>query len=1001
MTTTFHRGFRIRAASYAVMAVLLVSGSAYGQANTATVHGEVTDSTEAVLAKARIEARNELTGVSVFAETNTDGQFTLQYLPIGNYTVSASAAGFETQTMKNVRLSAGDRISLNFRLGLSTLQESVTVTTEGALLNTTGPEQHQTIETERVRELPLARQDWTTLLRIGNGVSVPGEGVSMNGLGPELFSLTVDGTNASGNPERPSLGFYQSFNVINQINTEAIAEISTTKGIAPASVSSGSSGNINLITKSGTNEFHGSLVEFNSLSAYNARSALLTSKPNSTTNQFGGSLGGPISRDKLFFFGSYQGATISSFAAVNGTVPTPEFARAATAAVPAYASLFALFPAPSEPYSPGAQTAGYIGSGSLRQDDNNASGRIDYYLSPRNSFTFRYVRSRPYLERPALVSLNHRITNGRNDSYNAQAVHSQGTWIATSRFGYNRTDLLRKDAGMDVNMPRIQFGGFNPGGTERFEIIGGTHTFEQNISKLLGRHSLQFGGVIQRWRGGRSNQFLPVYQYSSLSDFLANIPSRINIRFDHPRFGLTMMQFGAYAQDDIRINSRFTLNLGLRYDYFTVPEERDGRLFNRLPNELGPGFGEFGDPSHLYDANRLNFAPRVGFAWQFGKTVVRGGTGVFYAPHILYQMVSFVLPAPNVPDQAAFNRAQALARGLRYPVDVAAIEAEMLASAAKGAASPNASISQDFPNPYSLQGTLTIERDIGWGTVFEIGYAGNRARNLMTNRAQNLPDRQTGIAPRPDWSQFDYYDTSDSSWYNGLQTALRKRFDDGWAFGVHYTYASNMSYGDASLTPYEPQDNNDIRADRGPAPFHIRHAFNANALFELPVARWLGLERGFAKALLDGWQLSGILVATSGSPLNITDSRSTYPRSRPDAVPGVSPYIDDYRGGTRQYLNSAAFMRIPIVQASGAAARPGDLGRNAVRAPGQWTLDASLAKNTNITDRVRLQLRIDAFNALNRTNLGGLVTDIANSNFGRLRSAAPNRTVQLGAKLTF
>ncbi|MPY90420.1 MAG: hypothetical protein GEU99_21175 [Luteitalea sp.] len=999
VVTTFRRVFWIQTAGRAATLLLLVSAPLYGQANTAAIHGDVIDPSKAVIAKAQIEARNDLTGVSTFAETNAAGQFTLPFLPIGTYTVSAYAAGFETQAIRNVTLSAGDRVNLKFQLALSTMQESVTVSQEAPLLNAVGPEQHLTIGTVSVRELPLARQDWTSLLRIGNGISSPSDGVVLNGLGPELFNLTVDGTSASGNPERPSLGAYQSFNVINQINTEAIAEISTTKGIAPASVNS-MSGNVNLITKSGTNEFHGSLIEFNSLSAYNARNALLTSEPDSTTNQFGGSLGGPIARDKLFFFGSYQGVRISSFAPISGTVPTPEFASDVTAVAPVYSPLFALVPAPNRPYAAGAQMGEYIGSGALRQNDNNGSGRIDYYLSSQNSLTLRYSRSRPYREQPALLAINPRLTSGRNDSYNAQFMHSGRTWTSTSRFGYNRTDLLRRDAGMDVDLPRIQFGGFNPGGAESFEIVGGAHTWEQMIAKQLGRHSLQFGGIIQRWNAGRVNTNLPAYQYSELSDFLANIPSRINVRFVRPLYKLTMMQMGAFVQDDIRLKPGFTLNLGVRYDYFTVPEERDGRLFSRLPSELGPGFGDFADPSHLYDANRWNFAPRIGFAWQVGKTVLRGGAGVFYAPHILYQMVSFVLPASNVPDQARFNRAQALARGLRYPVDAAAIEAEVLASSASGASFPNSSISQHFPNPYTTQATLTIERDLGWGTVFEIGYVGNRAGHLMINRVQNRPDRQTGIAPRPDWSTFDYYDTSDSSWYNGLQTSLRKRFDGGLSFGIHYTYASNMSYGDASLTPYEPQDNDNIRAERGPTPFDIRHSFNTNVLYEIAAARWLGIENRAAKVALDGWQVSGILTATTGRPVNITDGRSTYGRSRPDAVAGVNPYHDDYRE-TRQYLDKSAFSQVPIVQLSGAAARPGNLGRNAVRASGQWTLDASLAKNLDITERFRLQLRVDAFNALNHTNLGGLVTDISNSNFGRLMSAAPSRSMQIGVKLMF
>jgi hypothetical protein len=984
--------------------LLIIScGISFSQVNTTTIYGTVTDQAGASVPSAKITAKNLLTNFTETATSNSRGDFTFNFLPVGSYSFSAEATGFQEQIRNNVGLSAGQTVHIEFQLNVSNIKESVTVSGTLPLLSADSSEQHAVLDTQDVHELPLVKADWTSLLQLGNGFEKAGGngGVSINGLAPSGLNLTVDGTNASSNSEDTSLSFYGGFNVINTINTEAIAEVSTTKGIAPASVAGSMSGNINIITKSGTNQFHGSLIEINSLSDYNARNQFLSAKPRSTFNEFGGSLGGPIRRDKLFFFGDYEGVRNSSFSALNGVVPTPEFASQTLAVAPQYSPVFAVFPKPNTAYAPTAQTATFTGAGALTQEDGNAVGRLDYYISPKDILTFRFTRSRPSQNQPRVISIDPRITSGHDEVYNAQFTHSEASWTSATRFGYNKTYVDRLDQGFSVGLQQVQFGGFNSQGAEDFIISGSTYTWEENIAKNIGRHSIEFGGIIQRWNTGRIDDTTNSFNYSSLSDFLANIPSQIQINFPLAPFVLHMYEFGGFVQDDFRVLPNLTLNLGIRYDYFTVPKERDGRIFNRNPGPLGPGYGDFRPPSSMFNADWPNFAPRVGFAWSLGKqrkTVVRGGGGIFYSPHTIRGgPIEEPLTAANVPFRLTLNRTQALASNLSFPFDTAAVQAQIESS---GAPLANTTISPNYPNPSSYQWTLGVQREIGYGLVIDTAYVGNRGLHLNMTRNLNIPDRITGIAPNPNLGQFRWYDGSDASVYNAWQTSIRKSYTKGISLAIAYTYANNMSYGDGDLQLQNaPQNNNNLKADWGPTPYDVRHAFNTNFVYELPFARLMGASGRPAKLLLGGWQISGILSASTGQPVNITDSKSSYASSRPDVVPGVSSIFGNYHS-TLQYLNPAAFLEVPIVAASGAAIRPGNLSRDALRVPGAWTLDASMAKNLDIRENIRLQLRADLFNSLNHTNLGGLSANISSSNFGRLTSAT-SRSMQLGAKLVF
>lgn len=985
-----------------VCILLLIFLPASGQVNTAVITGIVTDATGGQVPGAELQLQNEQTGAAFNVTSNDSGQYTFNFIPVGRYSLTARHAGFQEQVRRALELSAGATVNLDIHLEISTSRQQVEVTSEAPLVDTSTSDQHATLTTRQVTDLPTAKLDWTNLLKTDPGVNKAGNnGVTMNGLPPASFSLTVDGTTSSPDAELPSLGFYQGFNVINTINPDAIQEISTTKGIAPASVAGSMSGNINIISKGGTNQFHGSLFEINSVNAYNARNQFLTTNPHSVYNVFGGSVGGPILHDRLFFFTNVEVVRNRTFSALSDNVPTPEYIAQTLAVAPVYRSVFSVYPLPNQPYAAGAQTGQYTAAASQVQDDSNGVGRIDWNITSKNLFTGRYTRSRPERLQPRAIAINPRVSTGHGDVWNGQYTHSEATWTSVTRYGLNRLFLDRADEGLGAGLDQVKFN-FDTVGSEVFQKKGLAQSWEETIALNRGRHSIQFGGIINRNRAGRIDDNTNSFSYANQADFIANIPNQIQINFPVPFYQLHVYQFGGFIQDDFRVRPNLTINAGLRYDYFTVPEESHGRVFNRAPTALGPGFGSFRPPDQMYDSYWPNFGPRLGFSWGLGKdrkTVLRGGAGMFFNPHPIFGgPIEVSAPtAGTVPNRLTLSRAQALALGLRYPVNTSALLSQLIAT---GAPIANTAISPYFPNPYSIQWTLGVQRELPKNMVLDVAYVGNHGVHLNMVRTVNLPDRITGIAPNPAFGQFRYYDASDASKYNALQISLLKRYSSGLSFTVAYAYASNMAFGDGDLLlNSNPQDNNNLRADYGPTPYDIRNNFNATAVYELPFARLLGRQDRPSRLLLEGWQLSGIFTGSSGLPVNITNGKSSYPNSRPDVAAGVNPIFSNFET-TLQYFNPTAFVPVPLAAASGASIRPGNLGRNALRAPGIENLDASLGKTFLATERVKFQLRGDFFNALNHTNLAGVVTDVSKTTFGRLTSATA-RTIQIGGRLTF
>ncbi|WP_420236409.1 carboxypeptidase regulatory-like domain-containing protein [Telmatobacter bradus] len=1014
------------------LAVFVFCMPAFAQVNTASIRGNVTDPVGANIAGAQVKLLNLMTSAERVVEADGNGTFNFQFVPVGTYRITISAPGFTTSVQENLSLVAAQSLDLNTQLKVATASESVVVSIEAAQIETSQAALTTTVDSVAVNQLPVQHEDWTTLLQLTAGATKPftssttsssipaGSGINLNGLPSAGYNLTVDGTNATSNPEFTSFNFYQAPNIINTINNDAIQEVSNVKGIAPATVGGTMSGNINLITRGGSNQLHGSLYENNESSLFDARNQFLTARPHLAFNEYGGSAGGKILTDKLFFFASYEGARMGAYKAITGTVPS-NYLRSIAPAV--YSSLLAMIPVQtSTPSSATATTASYSGAGSTFQKDGNGVVRIDENISPSNLLELRYTRGRPYLLSPALLPSNSRTTEGHTDVVNGNYTHIGSRWTENTRAAFNNLLLNRVDADYKSQLPSLSYG-FSTGGATLFLVSGNFSTVEEQIAYTRGNHTIQFGGIWQRQNAGRTRVTTQSFSYSTLAGFLADTPTTIQLNLyalptGTKGFGLTDKQYGLYLQDDWKIFQRLTLNLGIRYDIFTVPQEYEGRIYNRGIDSsnpsLGPGYGAYRASNSMYGSDDNNVQPRVGFAWDpygKGQTIVRGGFGVLVSPHTIYGgPVTTEQVNAQTPFNISLTASQVKASGLAFPIDgnqYSSILSNLETAGTISSNLPNNTVNGNFPDPYSMQWTVGVEQQLPKSTALEINYVGTRGLKMNFYETQNLPNRLTDISPKSNYGTFYYFTPGDSSYYHGLQVTASKRMSYGFQLSGAYTFSKVISYGDADiLQQLQPQDSSNIKAEKGPAPFDVHHRFVMHGIWNLPIDRVHSLH-----PILSGWQLSGVFSLQTGLPVNITDSSSSYPADRPDRATG-SFYQSGYRtfgtGRSHQYLSTSAFTQIAKATtatsltgtASGADVRAGDLGRYSARAPGVENVDMSLAKSFDFGGRYKFKLRMDTFNTLNHTNLSGLVTTINTSNFGQLTSATP-RTMQIAGRLTF
>ena len=1025
-----------------------------GQVTTATVYGTVTDPSGAVLLGAEVTITNEGTSESRQTLTGETGEFLFTNVPVGAYSVKIALAGFKTSLTKSIALAAGQNVRQTYRLELGGVTDTVTVQGSSPLVNMVSAEQRESMSTFQVMELPLSRRNVTNILRLSSGVDVGGGSVRINGSGKSGAGISMDGTDANANPsEGRSMEQYGGANYIDVVSIEAVQEVQLMRGVMSAEYGGVISGQVNLISKTGTNAFHGSLFENYRSHLFNARNPFQPSrnadgseirKNREVFNQFGGSLGGPVLRDRAFFFATYEGYRESTFQRVNGNVPTPRLRDEILQALPFQETRILLdtLPQPTIPLSD--DLGRFEGAGRRTRSENHVVARGDVLLTKGSNLTVTFTRNRPFGLDPRfnLNGSNDRTFDYAQDRVTSQYTLTRPRWISETRFGFNNADMERLDnyftfvdpknaekVEWQRRVPRLSIQGIAGwGSAEVWQMEGATYSLDEKIALHRGKHLFKFGGRYVRNTGSRTNPENPSYAFNSKADMLANIPGTVIITYgSHGPHKSRMYEFGVFAQDDWRVSNRLVLNLGLRYDFYSNDVvEGTGAVPVGIVNLEPPSdwskfnFGPARPPDSPTEHDGwTNLGPRFGFSFNpdgQGKTVVRGGFGVLFAaqvPALLRQSVAH----PVVPFRLTWTRNEAQRLGVRYP----AYAEETLTIAERDVAASGrrlvfSAINPNLQNPYTMNYQLNVQRSLGQDLMVEVGYVGVRGVKFPMHRRVNLPDRITGERPNPNLILSGYYvDNSESTIYSSMQVSLRRRFSSNLSFDVHYTYGYALAYIGGDVGVYYGtdaqdtgvQDFNNVRLERGPSTGDVRHRLVGDWVYELPYLQgW----NPVARHALGGWQISGILSARTGGPVTITQSCSNNYFCRPDYSGGdLERFIvkQEITTGCRtgvhcdvQYITRDAFVAVPVT--AGVATRPGNTGKSLVRNPGSWGVDVSLAKNFKIREGIRLQYRVDMFNSLNHLNLGGITTGNINSaDFGRITGAGGMRSMQMGLRLNF
>ena len=1086
-------------------AVLVLIGTAAtlrAQTATGQISGTVIDASGAVVPGATITVTSDLTGMTRTATTDSNGDYVFALLPPSTYSVEGELEGFNVARESGIRLFVDNSIRVDLTLSLGEMTETVEVQAATVALQSESANVSQTLTEKQITELPLNGRNFLQLLFLQAGaVETTGEqgsmrrgagnAISLQGARPTSNNFMIDGTanidTALGTPAAI-------------LSVDAMEEF--TQQNKTYSAEYGFSANqINLVSKSGSNEFHGTAFLFGRNEAWDARNYFDdpdAEKPELDQKQFGGTVSGPIIKNKTFFLFNYEGTRITRGSTgfwfvhtaemlngtargpivdpftgqpfPNNTVPRDRWARISALAI-------------DEGWWPTPNTNSPLGNFStvrtFPQDQDQFNIRIDQDLGSYGRIFGRYTKTTFENESGGTLSLGSGDWEGGNrvfeqNTTNWQVSHTwpiQSNIVNVVRVGYVEAEANQFGKACPQSwVDRAQLTGiFDPipdiqrecptvGGIVDIAGVGGpvnAYTasnqpmwdVSNTTTWVAGSHTVTFGANFRRWwlqrdlatgftgdlsygtnfTGDTWADFL-LGTYSSAAAFLPG-PIPVEGAVGNPR-EFNMVYFAPYIQDDWRISSKLTLNLGLRFDYRNVPYETNDRMGWRNLNYPAGGLlvadqrlqtaGIIPDDGYYQLAGRRSpenpdrfkvFAPRVSFAYRpFGgrDTVIRGGYGIFYDNAEGREIDG---AADIYPYVSRTNLQQSLGQ-----VGLQTTDSVFPDFTSGGAATPAAntflavSMSPEPKNPFVQQWSLGIQHMVHRTTTVELNYVGSHGNNLLMRRMINqavpyTPERPT-VAERRPFPNFGVYIDSDwSGWsdYHALNAVVTHR-GRGLVATAAYTWgkSTDSKSAAAGLGATETAgwqgflNNADIERDHGLSGFDVAHRFVASFVWNLPFGngeRWGGDATGLKEVLIGGWQLNGIYLLQGGFPITIVARDEG---GLNDSFNNRANIVGDIfaGGGTQEeWFNTSAFEQP-------APGEFGNSGRSILRAPGINNLDLGLFKNFFI-GQTTLQLRIEAFNALNHTQWSGVSRNVTSSTFGRITSARPARIVQLGVKFLF
>lgn len=956
-----------------VLAVAFASLS-WAQGNQGSIEGTVVDPSGAVVPAAEIVATNTGTGAAFRATTTDEGLFAFPVVPVGSYDLVVKRKGFAALTQKGVTVTIGAKLNLKLTLQVSGKEETVVVTSEAPVVETTRTQVSSTIDDRSVSNLPANGRNFIDFVLLTPGVNrdVRGGDLSFAGQRGTLNSLTVDGTDNNNSFFGQTLGRTGSGRAPYQFSQDSVQEFQVNTNGYSAEFGRAGGAVINVVTKSGTNNFHGTAFEFfrdRGLNAndpiYNLQRAAavaagrpLPIRPGYHFNQFGGNIGGPIVRNKLFFFFDYDGQRNNTGNPILLSLPTPT--DAFTAAAVNYLQ---------------ARSNNYIRT--FNQDVYLA--KVDYFLNASNQLSGRYNGQRfngQAQENSGTTSAFEHTgaSNVHTDTFSVQetATISQKL-INIAKFSYQRdsepglANSINPEANVRNAGQTLLFVGRNSFSPRETTIH--RQQYGDTLSWLRGRHSFKFGADILRDNilNFFPGNFSGAYTFASLADFgrsLLGSPVTAagnSLIEAYPGPGTSgptthpdLMQYAAFVQDDWRVSNSLTLNLGVRYDLQTVAQPK-----TQNPAALAFGFNTANIPN---DHN--NVAPRVGFAWQpFSETqfVIRGGYGMFYGitPSIMYG-TAHSNNGINV-QTLTFNASAATPLPASYPnTTCGAPTAVAGCPVPTGATLPSPTIfifNKDYVQPYVQQFNLGMEYQIAKDTSLSIGYLGVKGTHLQRTRDINEPSTEipvnytvagtgqvltvnqlTGARPFAGFSRIFDFESNANSIYNGLIVQLNRHLSHNFQFSGSYTW-SHIIDNNPDATAVVPgtddakmvYDVNNIALDRSTGNNDIRHRFVLSGIWDLNY--WKGVQNPFAKALFDGWQIAGILNAQSGQPYTalVNADLNNDGNSRSERAPGF--------------------------------------GRNTFNLPAIVSFDPRVSRTIHVTEKANLQLIAEAFNVFNHQNI--------------------------------
>ena len=1033
-----------RGASAVVLAYLVLFGPptagvvVAAQTFRGAIVGTVTDVNGDSIPDAAVRARNISTGLDRATMTDSAGHYTIPELPIGLYEVSVTKANFAFARISSIRVEIAGERRADVTLEVSGGSERVEIQANAVQVESTTNTLGGSFSTREVVNLPINGRDYTKFLVLVPGATGDPSGAtdspgsfglfSANGNRGRSNNYLLDGTDMNdGYRNLPAINEAGVFGTPATIlPVEAIAEAAILSNFE-AEYGRNSGAIVNIVTKSGTNNLHGSLFEFFRNSWLDARN-FFNPKPDPQTafrnNQFGIALGGPIIKNRAFWFTSYEGQR--ERVGLNSVARVPDSREIAALGGPQNSVIAKLlarnpWPAPNRPVALFDPAPNLFVTTQASNDVDSFIYKMDYSFNERNQVTGRYYYGTSDQSFP-LAILAGNVLPGFN-TITPTSVHLvslsyvkviSGKKVNEARFGYNRFDegffpedreFDPRSIGLNTGVQGIQDFGLpfirirnDPDLGSSIASLGATLSvprarvdtnwhFIDNLSWKLDRHALKFGYEFRRTF---VNAFFDAgyrgrLDFASLEDFLSGTLSGGRAAVGDSRRNTFQNSHASYVQDSFRLSRNVTINLGVRYDYFGVISEKHGLLSNFDPAR-GLVLVGSGGLDRLYDRDLNNFSPRIGLAWDVtgrGKTVVRAGWGLFYdafsqdffvgqLPFNTFNPGPAYNPVGPSPILFSFSTVPQIEPGV--PIFTDFLDSDVFA------------VDGHLRTPYVQNFNFNLQQELFKNAVFQIGYVGSHGTKLFRYRDINQPVNPSVSSARPfdsgpfapSGGTFFYVnnlETTANSSYNALQTTLTIRERHGITSMINYTWShsiDNASDGqDYVANATQPDNSHRPDQERANSNFDVRHRFVASFTYDIPP-----LSKQFPK-LGDGWQLNAILTLRTGSPFHVNlfdDYNGTgefFPR--PDIVG------DPFAGTSSpdNFLNLSAF-KVPCTldpsgDGSAASCVPGtqhfgSLGRNSLIGPGYANLDLSLFKTTPLGEQVKLQIRAEVFNILNHPN---------------------------------